>query len=133
MEEEGEEEEVWEILHQDVFGRADRPPCQFVAFLCPPLVALPADTICPLSNPSELFPSFENVLAFMGSAPAFLVSVILPLLAKKIYLLDNSPEGKEKDAARRHILWSVEGLGDWVLIWLGVLGAGLGVWGVIVR
>lgn len=86
-----------------------------------------------MSNLSELFPSFENVLAFMGSAPAFLVSVILPLLAKKIYLLDNSPEGKEKDAARRHIHWSVEGLGDWVLIWLGVLGAGLGVWGVIVR
>jgi hypothetical protein len=82
---------------------------------------------------AELFPSFENLLAFMGSAPAFLVSIILPLTGKKIYLLDNAAEGVEKAAARRRIHWSLDGLCDWLLIVIGVVGAGMGVWGVIVR
>lgn len=69
----------------------------------------------------------------MGSAPAFLVSIILPLLGKKAHILDNAAAGAEKDAARRHIHWSFDGLVDWLLIVIGFVGAGMGVWGVIVR
>lgn len=57
----------------------------------------------------------------------------LGLFPAQIFLLDNAAEGAEKDAARRHIHWSLDGLGDWLLIVIGVVGAGMGVWGVIVR
>lgn len=69
----------------------------------------------------------------MGSAPAFLVSVILPLLGKKTFLLDTAADGADKAAARRRINRSFEGLLDWVLVVFGVVGAGMGVWGVLVR
>lgn len=87
----------------------------------------------------------------MGSAPAFLVSVIIPLAAKKVYIYDHhstssvaadsaasvssdadettQADKETQDQARRRVNWSVEGWFDWSLIVFGVIGAGLGVWG----
>ncbi|CED82422.1 Amino acid transporters [Phaffia rhodozyma] len=105
---------------------------------------------------SITFPSFELLLAFMGSAPAFLVSVIIPLAAKKVYLYDHVPaeptsmttsvsslvssapgELSEEsrirlEEARKRVNWSVEGWFDWSLIVFGVFGAALGAWGTFV-
>ncbi|KAL7414428.1 transmembrane amino acid transporter protein-domain-containing protein [Mrakia frigida] len=69
---------------------------------------------------SIIFPSFEALLAFLGSAPAFGVSAILPLLGKK--LLYSGQKNRGVDG------W--EAILDWVFIALAVVGAAGGLAGV---
>lgn len=68
-----------------------------------------------------IFPSFEALLAFMGSAPAFIISAILPLLGKKFLYAGEKDRG----------VTGWESVLDWCLIGLAAVGAVGGVAGVL--
>lgn len=73
--------------------------------------------------PIVAFPSFEALMGFLGSVPAFLLSVIVPILGKKCVELALDPSERSSSLFDRSL--------DWALVVVGVVGAGLGFAGTM--
>lgn len=83
----------------------------------------PAHPLLHSSRHPVIFPSFEALLAFLGSAPAFGVSAVLPLVGKKMLYSGQKNKGV--------LGW--EAAFDWVLVGAAAAGAVGGLVGVFWR